>query len=271
MSVPAASAAPPRCRAGRVPAFTLIELLVVIAIIAIMAGLLLPALSKAKAKGQSIACLNHQAQLSLGWTMYADDHQDRLTPNHGIEQTRIDRQNWVNNVLDWTASEENTNLVYLTDAKLGPFVGRSAGVFKCPADRSKAECGPRNRSVAINSLMGDPGVLTNQFNPQLVQFFRLSEIRTPATLFVFIEEHPDTLNDGFFMNRWNDPRWGNLPASYHNGAANLTFADGHAESHRWAVPDTVRPPVQGGVGGTIDARPPTDYEWLKARVSVPVQ
>jgi prepilin-type N-terminal cleavage/methylation domain-containing protein/prepilin-type processing-associated H-X9-DG protein len=256
-------------RCGRVAAFTLIELLVVIAIIAILAGLLLPALSKAKAKGQSIACLSHLGQLALGWAMYADDHQDRLAPNHGIEQTQIDRQNWVNNVLDWGVSEENTNLVYLTEAKLGPFVGRAAALFKCPADRSQAECGPRNRSVAINSLVGDPGVLTNQFNPHLVQYFRLTDVRTPAAIFVFIEEHPDTLNDGFFMNRWNEPRWGNLPASYHNGSANLTFVDGHAESHRWVVPDTVRAPRKGGAGGGFDARPATDYDWLRTRASVP--
>jgi prepilin-type processing-associated H-X9-DG protein len=85
---------------------------------------------------------------------------------------------------------------------------------------------------------------------------------------VFLDEHPDTLNDGFFMNRWEDNVWGNLPASFHDGAANLSFADGHVESHRWALADTRRPGVKGGASGTFPAAPPTDFDWLKERSSV---
>lgn len=249
-------------------AFTLIELLVVIAIIAILAGLLLPSLAKAKTKAQGIGCLNNIKQLSLAWTLYAEENSDRLVNNHGVDETRSARQNWVNNVLDWTASEENTNLLYLTGAKLAPFVGQSTAVFKCPSDRSMADCGPRIRSVAVNSLVGDPGVLTNRFNPNYVQFFKTADFSSPANVFVFLDEHPDTINDGFFMNRWDEYQWGNLPASYHNGAGTLTFADGHSEMHRWQVGDTVRPARRGGVGGTIPAAPKTDFEWLRERVSV---
>ena len=248
--------------------FTLIVLLVVIAIIAVLAGLLLPVLSKAKAKAQAVSCANNIKHLSLAWFFYADDNADRLVNNHGIDETRTRRQNWVNNVLDWGASDDNTNLLYLTGSKLAPHLGEATAVFKCPSDSSVAANGPRVRSLAMNSLVGDPGVLTNQFNPAYVQFFKLTDFPTPAHIYVFLEEHPDTINDGFFMNRWDVYTWGNLPASYHNGAANLSFADGHLESHRWIVPDTVRPARPGGVGGSFAASPPTDYEWLKERTSV---
>ncbi len=250
-------------------AFTLIELLVVIAIVAILASLLLPALSKAKARAQGAACMNNVKQLNLGWGLYSDDHDERLVNNHGVGETRARRQNWVNHVLDWGASEDNTNLVYLTDALLGPFCGRSAGVFKCPADKSMSEVGARIRSFAMNSLVGDPGELTNRFNPSLVQNFKTTDFSQPSQTFVFLEEHPDSINDGFFMNRLEEePKWGNLPASYHNNAANLSFADGHVETRRWVSPTTLRPPVKGALPTGTPAVPTQDWDWLKDRTSV---
>ena len=108
------------------------------------------------------------------------------------------RQNWVNNVMDWGTAEENTNLAYLVSGKLTPLLALNTAVFKCPSDRALAENGPRTRSYSMNSLVGNPGVLTNKFNPGYAQFFKPTEIRAPASTFVFLDEHPDTLQRWLF-------------------------------------------------------------------------
>jgi len=247
--------------------FTLIELLVVIAIIALLAALLLPAINGSKGRAESLTCAANLRQLSLAWLLYADDNSDLLVNNHGVPETLARRQTWANNVQDWLASDDNTNLIYLSDGKLGPYANRATRIFKCPADRVPAPNGAHIRSMSMNAMVGDPGELTNRFNPLYIQFYKKQEIHNPSQTFVFLDENADTLNDGFFVNRLEDYIWGNLPGSYHAGGANFSYSDGHGERHGWTVAATIRP-VRGARLNSFAAAPPTDFDWLKARTSV---
>lgn len=248
-------------------AFTLVEVLVVIAIMAVLASLLLPALTRSKGKAEGTACSGNLKQLSVAWLLYADDNADALVNNHGVPETLARRQTWANNVLDWEASDDNTNQVYLTDSKLGPYANRSTRIYKCPSDRAPAPNGERTRSMSMNAMVGNPGTLANQFNPLYVQFYKRADIVSPSGIFVFLDEQADTLNDGFFVNKLEEGNWGNVPGSYHDGAVNLSFADGHMEAHRWTVAGTVRL-VQRARIDKFPAIPPTDFDWLKQRTSL---
>jgi len=226
----------PKGSAGprREPGFNLVELLVVIAIIALLAALLLPVLGRAKAKASAVACLNNTRQLTLAWTLYGDANGDRCVNNHGVDQTRAERNTWANQVLAWGAEPDNTNALLLTEALLGDAIGKSVRAFKCPADQVRADNGERLRSYALNCMVGNPGKLLDEYNRDFRQFFRPSDFARPNALFLFLDEHPDTINDGFYMIRLGRYEWSNLPASFHNGAANVSFADGHAIFWKYA-------------------------------------
>ena len=263
--------------------FTLIELLVVVATIMLLAGLLLPTLGKVSAKGVSISCLNNQKQLVTGLFLYATDNADFLPNNFGVDGTRKtvasgEYLNWVNNVMTWELEAENTNVALVANGGLGPYVGGTK-VYKCPADsvlsdlQKEAGWVARTRSYSMNAMVGNAGDFTkdgnNVNNPYHQQFFKLGQINAPSQIFVFIEEHPDSIGDGYFLNKVYRAEWNDLPASYHNGSANLAFADGHMESHRWKHGST-RPPARPDAALlplSISASERADFDWLMERTT----
>jgi prepilin-type processing-associated H-X9-DG protein len=246
-------------------------------------------LSNAKGRGYAIVCLNNPRQLALAWNLYAEDREGYLPYNYGITDTRDTVANgkflnWANNVMSWDLDQDNTNDVQLARGGLGPYLSAVVSPFRCPSDRvlsaEQRDAGwrERTRTYSMNAMLGYAGSFTkpggiNINNPKYKQFFKLAEIPDPSAIFVFIDEHPDSVKDAYFLAKPGTYFWFDLPAGYHNGGANLTFADLHIEYRKWLSPGTVYPHSPGAMGDPpipipVSPEDPRDYEWLMERTSI---
>jgi prepilin-type N-terminal cleavage/methylation domain-containing protein/prepilin-type processing-associated H-X9-DG protein len=257
-------------------AFTLIELLVVIAIIAILAGMLLPALGKAKSKAQGIKCMASGRQMMLAWRLYVDDFRDKVPPSYGARP-------WVTGTLNFDpANRSNWDINRdLTNSLLWTYCGKSADVWKCPSDLSTVKVSgkiyPRVRSLAMNAWFDSSDVA--DFGPGFRIYKTTGDVADPgpSMTWLFLDEREDSLNDGEFIvgmtgypstpSAWKIVDY---PASYHNGACGFSFVDGHSEIKKW-VDSRTKPTLRKGVEIPLNVASPKnpDVFWMMERSTRP--
>jgi prepilin-type N-terminal cleavage/methylation domain-containing protein len=276
-------------------AFTLIELLVVIAIIAILAAMLLPALTKGKLKAQGVQCMNNHRHLMLAWRMYTEENRDVLLFATADAGSVYEQYSWISGVLDFNpANESNWNPDKdIRKSPLWPYCGKSLGIWKCPADRSTVvpssgpfagQTVPRIRSMSMSIWVGGwMDKSGNQYDancsgPAWRLYKKMTDMVDPgpAMTWVLLDEREDKINYGnFFTDMTGYPdspaAWQfhyDMPGYYHHRACGFSFADGHAEIRRWRDDRTMTPVQQGGSwSGTPYIASPRNQDifWLQER------
>ena len=212
-------------------AFNLVELLVVVATLAILSCLVLPVLAHSRGRSAAAGCLSNLRQLMAGWSMFREENSDILMLNAPAGANG----GWVSGSFPegWGAAGGNTNVAALQSGTLWQYLQNDARPFKCPADVVPSDNGQRLRSYSMNGQVGSS--LGSSYNPGWRTYSKGSDLTCPgpASLFVFCDEHPGSINDGFLQLNANSPIYPDVPASYLDGGCGFGFADGHGEIHAW--------------------------------------
>ncbi len=245
-------------------AFTLVELLVVIAVIIVLAGMMLPALAASKSRSAAAGCLANLRQLQNAWAMYLDDNNDVMLPNAplGYQANKA----WCpTSGESWGPVDGNTNVSSYTGALIFPYISSNITVLKCPADVVPSANGQRLRSYSMNGQMGAiyAGVLSLEYNPGYLTYTTGSDLTcpSPANAFIFLDEHPGSINDGYLQIESGSGGFPDVPASYIEGGCGFSFADGHGEIQQWRT-TSLMIPVTYGVTFSDVAVSSTNVDWL---------